>query len=587
MGGLVSGAPNHRVALFRACAGLLLAAFMVQCIAFARANGQTYDEGVMLASGFRLLRDHRDDVNVEHPPLAKIIAALPVRIFASPELDLAAWAARRESAFGLGREFLYQGGVPHQQLLDLGRAPMILLALLLVALVGWWARRLWGPVAGLLALALAAFDPNLVAHGSLVGNDMPLTLFTAGAFFCATEFHRSRRVVWLVIAGLAAGLMLATKHSAPFLVATLCVASIAHAAYAGDVRAWWSAANEPGGGRGRAIVHALGNCLLVVGVALVVLRLALGNGGYGSYAAGIRAQLAHQRYGHPAFLLGEISRTGWRSYFPLALAMKTPPLTLVLLVVSLAAMRRGVPLRRAVACVLIPLVLVFCALLAARIDIGVRYALPLMPFIIVLASRVATIPTRSWARAALALGLVHHVSAAVRVAPHELAFFSDAVGGPARGHRYLADSNLDWGQDVSTLGRWLAAREPPRRLYLAYFGTAQPEAYGIAYRPAPNSCPHPAPWDRSAEARGPASGRELLAVSQMNVQGVFFDDPLAYQWLAGRQPIATLGYSIDVYDITDDVEAHRALARLYERYGPREFAADEDARVSALEGRHP
>lgn len=123
----------------------------------------------------------------------------------------------------------------------------------------------------------------------------------------------------------------------------------------------------------------------------------------------------------------------------------------------------------------------FVGLLFARINLGVRYALPIVPLLVVLASRVATLPLLTLpnvanlanvAKVALGLGLVHHVVAAVRIAPHDSAFFSDAVGGPSRGHRYLADSNLDWGQDLGTLGRWLALRERPRRLYLSYFGTS-------------------------------------------------------------------------------------------------------------------
>src|SRR5436309_1819305 len=98
-------------------------------MAVSEQRRATYDEGVNLAAGIRLLETGYDDVNLEHPPLGKIIVALPVKLFASPRLDVAAWAARRESAFGLGRDLLYQSGVSHERLLWLGRAPVIGLAL--------------------------------------------------------------------------------------------------------------------------------------------------------------------------------------------------------------------------------------------------------------------------------------------------------------------------------------------------------------------------------------------------------------------------------------------------------------------------
>ena len=558
----------------------LAVAFLLQCLAFARANGQTYDEGVTLAAGMRLLDTGYDDVNLEHPPLAKAIVALPVKLFASPRLDVGAWAARRESAFGLGRDLFYQSGVHHDRLLWLGRAPVIVLSLALFALIGLFAWRSWGPRAGLLALALTAFDPTVVAHGSLIGLDMTLTLWVAAGFVCVSESFRSRRLLWLWLAGVFAGLALATKHSGPMFAAAMCVALIAGALQTGSPAVSWDARSQTHTRRS-ALLHACGNALLVAAIAVLVARLAVGPAGYEGYLTGIRAQLAHQSVGHQAFFLGEISRAGWVSYFPVALLMKLPPATLVLAVVSVVAFRTGARWARNLPVALIPLLCLMVGLLFARINIGVRYALPLWPLFILTASRVATFPLSASRTSQLVLGLVlvHHAAAAIRIAPHDLAFFSDLVGGPSRGQRYLSDSNLDWGQDIRTLGAWLASRERPRRLYLSYFGTADPRAYGVSYWPAPNSCPHQAPWTRDPE---PGTGRELLAVSAMNLQGVFFDDAGAYGWLGKRRPVAVLGHSISVYDITDDPDAHSALARMYERFGPAELAEAERARAAIL-----
>lgn len=576
-----NAAPRPRLAGRR---GLYLAltlvlVFLVQCLTFARANGQTYDEGVTLAAGVRLLDTGVDDVNREHPPLAKAIVALPAWLFASPRLDRAFAASRGESSFGLGRALLYDSGADYRRLLWLGRAPVILLALVLVGLIGVFAARVWGPRAGALGVALAAFDPNLVAHGSLMGLDLPLTLWVTGALFCVSELIRTGHIAWLVSAGVLSGFALATKHSGPVYVIAACLALLAQALQKGGIAPWWDTRGATQK-RWVAVVHALGNVLLLLGVAFLVLRLTLGRGGYGAYVEGARAQLAHQSSGHPAFFLGEISRNGWVTYFPVAILMKLPPLTLACALVSLIVFRRGASWSPGVAVVLIPLAGLLASLLFARIDIGVRYALPLWPLLIVTASRVATFDGPRWSRIALGIGMLHHVVAAIRIAPHQLAFFSDVVGGPSRGHLYLADSNLDWGQDIRTLGRWLAGTERPRRLYLAYFGSADPRAYGVSYRPAPNSCPHPAPWRPEPE---PATGRELLAVSAMNLQGVFFGDSRAYAWLGARRPVAVLGHSISVYDITDDAAAHRALAEMYQRHGPAELAREEAARATALE----
>lgn len=567
-----------------ALAALLVLAFVLQCVAFVRANGQTYDEALTIASGSAILRGELDP-NREHPPLARVLSALAVEAVAPPELDVEAWQRRRESAFALGRAYLYEGGAPHRKVLLLGRAPFVLCATALVALVGLFAARLWGARAGLLALALAAFDPNLVAHGSLASHDGLLALFVTLALFGVAEFSARPRARWLVVAGLALGLACVTKFSglalAPAIVAAFAIQALA----AGRLPvAWMDVAPPPRGPR--ALLHAAGNLALVLGVALLVVRLAYAGPGLGAYLDGVRAQRAHQAAGHPAFFLGEVSSKGWAWYFPVALALKSPPLGLLLALASLVGLRVGAPLGRAWGAIVAPAALLAIAVALVRVDIGVRYALPLVPLLLILASRVATFPAGRLlggrlAPAALALALVHHAVAAIRVAPHDLAFFSDLAGGPARGQRYLADSNLDWGQDVTTLARW-AERARPARLFVAYFGTASLEAHGLAYTPAPNACPHPPP--SPARAMPPGGRGEFLAVSAMNAQGVFFPDPSAYRWLERRAPVARLGHSIAIYDVTNDADAHRELARLYARYGPRELAAARLARAAEIDG---
>ncbi len=554
-----------------AVAALLLGSFAAQCVAFVRANGQMYDEALNLAAGVLFLRNSKVDVNPEHPPLAKALAALPVVALESPAVDVDAWRADRDT-FALGRRFLYEGGVPHARLLLLGRLPMVALAVALVALTGAWALRLFGPGAALLALALAAFDPNLVAHGSIIGHDAPLALFATLAFFALGEHFERPHAKWLALAGVATGLALVTKFTG-LIVLAAALASIASRALAGAVLEH----------RVRAVVTSARSAAIVAGVAFVVVGIFYASHGYLAYARGVYAQVHHQAAGHRAFFLGEVSSSGWAMYMPVALALKVPPLTVALFAVSLAVPRRGARLDRAMHVAVVPLAAMFVAFASIRVDIGVRYAAPLFPLLIVLASRVATMapPLPRPGALALAVGLGHHAIAAVRVAPHDVAFFSDAVGGPARGHLYLSDSNLDWGQDVQALGEW-NKRTRPRRLYLSYFGTASPEAYGVeGYQPAPNGCGNPSP--PRGGVGGTGEGGEFLAVSEMNEQGVLFEDPRAYAWLRTRSPVASLGHSIDVFDITKDAGAHRALAALYTRYGPAALAPAELARAGAIE----
>ncbi|MBK6693217.1 MAG: phospholipid carrier-dependent glycosyltransferase [Myxococcales bacterium] len=565
-----------------AVAAALLLAFAVQCAWFVWANSPTYDEGLTLVSGELLWRGG-PDVNGEHPPLARRLASLPIHLLRDPRIDLDLWHARRESPFGLGQMFLYEGGVPHSELLTLGRAPMVVLALLLVGLTGLFAWRLFGARAGLLALALVCFDPNLVAHGSIASHDGPLALFSTAALFATAEFLLRPRLVVLAVVGVLSGLALVTKFSGVLVLGGVGLALLAHAFVVGGTPVVWMDRPAPVSRLGSVVSAAL-NAFFALALALLVVRLAYGTRGYEPYWHGLRAQWLHQSHGHPAYFLGEVSRQGWRAYFPVAILVKAPPLLLVLAAVSLCLPKRLMAHGRAFAwppalpivVLVLPVALWVVALVFAKVAIGVRYALPIFPLLAVVASRVAVAaPTRPLV-AALSLGLLHHASAAARIAPHSLAFFSDAIGGPARGHLYLSDSNLDWGQDLTGLAQW-SRRANPAELMVAYFGTASPDAHGLtSWRPAPHSCPHPARRrdrrDEAPQTASPGAG-DYLAISRMHLHGAFFPDPRAYRFLEGRRPVAELGHSIVVYDLTGDAAAYRALAELASLYGPRRICA--------------
>jgi hypothetical protein len=82
------------------------------------------------------------------------------------------------------------------------------------------------------------------------------------------------------------------------------------------------------------------------------------------------------------------------------------------------------------------------------VQIGIRYILPGLPFLCILASNLARAPSRR-RRALIGVLLLAHAAAAVRASPDFIAYFNELAGGPANGYRWLADSNLDWGQNVT------------------------------------------------------------------------------------------------------------------------------------------
>jgi hypothetical protein len=119
---------------------------------------------------------------------------------------------------------------------------------------------------------------------------------------------------------------------------------------------------------------------------------------------------------------------------------------------------------------------------------------------------------------------------------------------------------LDWGQDLKGVKAYMDKEKLPI-IYLSYFGSAPPSYYGIRYQYVPGTWPME--WPPPGDMVPPIAPRKILAVSVNNLQDVFTSYGPLFRWLWARQPVAKIGYSIFIYDLTDDREG---LAKLEETY---------------------
>jgi tetratricopeptide (TPR) repeat protein len=178
------------------------------------------------------------------------------------------------------------------------------------------------------------------------------------------------------------------------------------------------------------------------------------------------------------------------------------------------------------------------------INIGVRHVLPVYPLAIVAAAIPAAWCLRGSRvrRAALGLLTLFWVVRFAGTYPNTLTFFSAAVGGSENGHRYLVDSNLDWGQHLKQLKRWMDANSVAH-VNLAYFGTADPGYYGINCTYLPGS----PTFVQEAIAKPRLPG--YVAVSATVLNGVYLTPSwrLFYRSLATDEPVTEIGHSIRVY----------------------------------------
>jgi len=536
----------------------LLATFWWQGERFIAANGPTFDEAPHLAAGVSYWATGDFRMNAEDPPLLKLWWALPLVVGDGPPYPHAVAAATGNDLWHVGLAYLYDSGVPHQQLLAPARRMNLALGCAVVLLAGWWAFRVWGTaLAGLAATAFAALDPNLLALSCVLSTDVGLTLFALLSAYLLWEYAAAPSRGLLLAAGASLGLMLGSKFSALAMVAGLGAASAVYI-WRGGVLALPGVPPPPDGWTPARRTRAAGDLAFRLAViALVVLAATYGFVNFDQWGRGLKFQLTRSAHGDGTlYLCGELSRTGWYHYFLVVLALKLPLGLLAAAAVGVQA--KNVWGRPQVMLVVPPLVFLAAASVA-RVDLGVRVVLPAVPFLYVVAARLAARGCACGLRLALLGGCVAWAGvAAWTAAPYQIAYFNELAGGPVGGLRYVADSNLDWGQGLPLLKAY-TDREGIDAVYLSYFGTDRPEAYGLRVQQLPGYGRVGPPGGETIPADAP---RHVIAISANNLPGIYLHDPDTFAWLRTRPPTAVLGGCVYVFDLTGDADAVRRVRAL-------------------------
>jgi hypothetical protein len=529
---------------------LLLAVFAFRLLDTAVSKTLTADEPLYVGPGLVLWDTGEYDFAANlslHPPLVFHIAAVPLLAFDLDDVPREPGIVRR----------IFERDEPSTRTIRIAtRLPFIALACWGAFLCFAWAREVAGDAAGLLAAFLYTFAPSVLANGGLIHSDITVTVFFLQTLYTQWRWLLRPSAPRLVVFGLSLGLALISKLSALLLLASVGVLFLASALRLRSERPALPFVGPEA--LGKRIVWVVSAGLAAFAVALGVLWLGYG----GSFRivtldVGPRAGVPLPGYllalvfdrainsgGRELYLLGEIASGGWWYYFPVAFAAKVPLAISALFGLALAAPAVR-PARLGWWLAVPSAIYLAIAMFWLDITLGLRYLLPLFPLLYVF---IATqlVPLGAGVRRGVVVGLCGWLAvASLWIHPHYLAYFNEAVGGPARGHQVLLESNIDWGQDLGTLAEFLAGRGNPP-VWLAYLGPEKPADHGIRSRPL-TGC-------------SPVSG--LVAIS-LNVreglyhaQGGFGQRPKdgCYDWLKEYDPIARPGYSIVVYDIPAKAE---------------------------------
>jgi hypothetical protein len=538
----------------------------------------TVDELVHLPAGYSYVERGDYRLNREHPPFSKLWAALPLLFtkVAWPDAE-PAWRKAEQSEFGF--RFFYQSGNNPDRILAWARRFMLFWPCLLLVTIHAVARDLYGPRAGLLALLLATLCPTILAHGHLATTDVVLaTLFllTLAAF---QRLSTAPDLLGSLFAGILLGALLSTKF-----VAVVLLPGLALAALVGWARRRLGATQPlPAAGRS-TLATLLSSVPIVLLAALSVIWAMYGfrsdvsrsdhppievPQGSGSWLGtllgqpllrslfpqgfidGLLFQMGHSREGHAAYAFGRYSQDGWWWYFPVAFLVKTPLPSLILmgwgLVRAIGELLRGSGKGDLF---LIPCLTFWGFALAGSIDIGIRLILPVYPILFIFAGAVPTPEAGArWIRRIPEALLALSAAGAILAFPYYLSYFNAPSRLFFNREEMLADSNLDWGQDLRRLKEYLDRNGIPS-IKLAYFGSGSPRALGLRHEVLPASnfySRFETEWPKT-ETLSPG---DIVAISVMNRLGVLSSQDREFyrRTLGSLRPEATIGHSILLYRI--------------------------------------
>lgn len=603
---------SHRLIRFLV-AGLLIV-LAVLLFASVRQESQVFDEGMHLVAGFEYWKRGDFGRNPEHPPLAKLVATIPLlRMGLKEPAAVPVPFFKAQDAIN-GAQLLYGGGANADAILIRGRMMIALFSVTLGLLVFLAGREMFGELAGLIALGLYVFEPVLLANGALVTTDVPLACMFFAAVYCFYRYGKRPTKARLALCAVVTGLALVTKHSGALVLGVLFLLAVVDVVMA------------PAKER-RFYAVRLAGALVVIGVvsyavlwAIYDFRFVARPGGMqmvpllADYAAAMpshfqqsvilffaRHHLLPQAYLYgwvdillipgmrAAFVFGRHFAHGQWFFFPGVFLIKSTLAMLLLLVLApFAATREKM---REFLFLSIPAVFFFAVAMGSKLNMGVRHLMPVYPFCFVIAGATA-----AWMagrgrvlRIAVAALLLFDVVSSLRAFPDFLAYSNEIAGGPRRTYQLVADSDDDWGQGLKWVKTYLDGH-PAQDCWIVYTQPlVDPGYYGIHCKRLLSSM-NRALGISVAPIPPTISGTVLLSAGQ--VEGhIWGPDTLnPYEGFRVREPDDMIGNVILVYRGTFSVplltaanEETQAVSLLRQHRGAEALALAQQAVAEAPE----
>jgi 4-amino-4-deoxy-L-arabinose transferase-like glycosyltransferase len=623
---LGSPSPTARHLLMGLAVAALFCIYAAEVTCSSRDLSATWDEPYHILAGYRYWRAGDYGINPEHPPLAKLVGALPL-LFMPLKAPRVGRDDSKVTANVKGRALVYRNDA--DVLLLRARLAEALVGLLLITLLFEAGYQMFGAGTAWVATLLAIFEPNLLAHSTLVTTDFACACFYFAAVYALWRVSEQPTLLRLAGCGVMSGLALASKHSAILLLPNL--ALLAGVEIAGRVK---TAKRDGAPLRpvlGCEIRTWLGRLAVIYGLAWLILWAFYGfryqarpdgmplwqslpqytqvlKGHFEpwlvntaarfkllpeSYLFGLTDVLWITAGPRLSFLLGRLYPHALWYYFPIAFVIKSSLGFLALLVLGLVAIRgwSGEGHRKALYLLIPPAVFMGIAMTAGT-NMGIRHVLPIYPFLILAAAAGASVLVRrhgAWAVVVAAL-LACHIASSLHALPDYLAYSNELFGGKSETYLSLSDSNVDWGQGMREAAHYLVRRNI-KDCWLAYFGTSDPAYYHLPCKPLPD--PFLRWWNEPTQVP-PVTYHGVVLISATELAAPYWGpDPLnPYSQFLHLKPAAVIGGAVLVYEGDVDLRRASALGHMYKAWEliaakNQEAAIQEALKAGELAPDHP
>ena len=574
----------QRRSYFAAAAALLSLVAVCRIVWSYRERAQGFDEPCHISSALEFLDKGTYTLDPVHPPLARIAIGLPLYFAGERYPEFATGDPANLNYNDVGNRIL-SGGGHYARTLTLSRLGILPFFLIAAALVFLWARRLFGDLAALIAVAVFTTLPTVLAFSGLAYTDMPAACTQFAALFGFAYWLETKTLRAAVLLGIAVGLALLSKlTSLVFLPAAAVAILLCRWFFAARIRQTQE----------RVATHWTRQSAVAVIVATLVVW-----GGYRFSVGHIREGMqlsadsmpSFQHFPSPvsslarlavlhdpmlpapallrgvatawvlnqsapqSYLLGNVKSGGWWYFFLVGLAVKTPlpaiALSLVGLV-SLLALARSLQWRTLIPAV--AMVAVFAVTTAVKYNVGVRHVLVLFPLLAVIAGGGAAClanlqeKSRVLGRVALA-GLLLWLGAASLLASGDYIAYFNEIAGHDPSKVLVMGCDLDCGQDMLKMMREFRSRhiEHPS---VAVWSSADPLQIGL-------------PAFDTLQPFRPVTGWIAISARARLLGDVFHETypPGAFAWLDQYEPVEQIGKTIRLYYIPEVKSAALSPAR--------------------------